>query len=291
MTSDHPVAVHPLLQGLTDSLGAAGANIGADTPLGAALMDPVAALVVPGLGLVLLVVLLWSWRRRQARRAEERVAQGAAAPEPALAQAGGERVRPEALAMLYDTPARREPSLSVGADAGAEQVTPKPEVALRPVGPVTPVQAPAVPVAAVAAAPAGEAGDAVREPASVRLLLSAVDRLLHRVESQQAQIHALLDELKAQSSALVVQGERLLELEARVGGAAAGQAAGDEVATTDQSHAQSLENAITLAAQGLSADELVARCGLSAAEARLINLVHGNAAPAEPSSRGPEATG
>jgi len=118
-----------------------------------------------------------------------------------------------------------------------------------------------------------------RESASVRLLTQAVDRLLQRVESQQTQIHELVSELKSQSSAVVLQGERLMALEAHVTGLASAPEPAPEPVE------QPLEDAISSAAQGLGIEELVSRFGLSEAEARLIHLVHGGDASASGRAR------
>jgi len=268
MTMSAASAPNPL-QGLADTLHALGAGIGADTPLGSWLMSDSALPVTLGVAalLILLALAVLLTRRRRRQAADRSDTAATVAPvEPVL---GGEpgRTHPEALAMLYDAPSRREPVLS---SAPAEPVAATVSVPARPV----PETAAPVPDVAVAG-PVPVA----RENASLKLMVSAVDRLLQRVESQQSQIRALLDELKAQSSALVVQGERLLALEARVaalsgGGAVApavtaGQPAGDML--------PALEQAIALAARGADEQELVSQLGLSAAEARLINLVHGQA--------------
>ncbi|MEL0027596.1 MAG: hypothetical protein VW625_02855, partial [Perlucidibaca sp.] len=164
----------------------------------------------------------------------------------------------------YDAPSRREPVLRNEAEQASAPAPAEP--------------APAVALAAASAA-TGSNEPPARENASLRLMVSAVDRLLQRVESQQAQIHALLDELKAQSSALVVQGERVLELEARVSALASGvPVAATASASGAETQLPALEQAIALAARGAGEQELVSQLGLSAAEARLINLVHGQAA-------------
>ncbi len=270
------------LQSLADPLHELGSRIGVDTPLGDWLMSEVAAPVVLAAGVLLLVlvVLKLLGLRRRARAAAsaeanlERAAAAAVASvrtDPAMEAQG--RTHPEALSMLYDAPARREPVLAAAAADTAAPQRPAPAYA----APASVAPAPAAYTeTASAPRPAAPAADVVVENSSLRLMVSAVDRLLQRVESQQAQIHALLDELKAQSSALLVQGERLLELEARVAGqdnavpAAAPAPAGEQM--------PSLEQAIALSAQGADEHELVSQLGLSAAEARLINLVHGQSA-------------
>ena len=249
---------------LSQSLHELGSRIGDNTRLGSFLMSADAAPVILVFSGLLLVVLLIVMIKRARQR---KLARQAIVPEPAAETPVTGRPQPEALAKLYDSPmARQEPAV--------------PAQSAAPV-----VAAVAAPAMSVAAAPtptlATSASDdqgSVRESAASRLLVAAVDRLLHRVESQQAQIHALLDELKAQSSALMVQGERLLALEARVAELPGQAAASSESEPAEPARLASLDQAIALAGQGLSEEELVNRCGLSAAEARLINLVHGQPA-------------
>lgn len=249
---------------LSQSLHELGSRIGDNTRLGSFLMSADAVPVILVFSGLLLVVLLIVMIKRARQR---KLARQAIVPEPAAETPVTGRPQPEALAKLYDAPmARQEPAV--------------PAQSAAPV-----VAAVAAPAMSVAAAPtptlATSASDdqgSVRESAASRLLVAAVDRLLHRVESQQAQIHALLDELKAQSSALMVQGERLLALEARVAELPGQAAASSESEPAEPARLASLDQAIALAGQGLSEEELVNRCGLSAAEARLINLVHGQPA-------------
>lgn len=250
---------------LSQSLHELGSRIGDNTRLGSFLMSADAApvlLVFSGLLLVVLLIVMIK-RARQRKLARQSVVPESATETPITG-----RPQPEALAKLYDAPmARQEPAVP------AQSPTPSP--AQSP----APVAAAAMPSAAAATATTvSDDQGSVRESAASRLLVAAVDRLLHRVESQQAQIHALLDELKAQSSALMVQGERLLALEARVAELPGQAAASSESEPAEPARLASLDQAIALAGQGLSEEELVNRCGLSAAEARLINLVHGQPA-------------
>lgn len=259
------------LQALAGQLQAAGSRVGADTPLGNWLMSDAAAPML--LALVGALLMLLGWRLLRGRRV--RVATPAQTPvAPTMTETAadepGRNTHPEALAMLYDAPSRREPVVSVAAQEQSAAASPATATPVAAATIVTEPRRESVPSAA------GDA--AARDNPSLRLMVSAVDRLLQRVESQQAQIHALLDELKAQSSALLVQGERLLELEARVAGQTGVTpeiAVAGAVVATDQ--LPSLEQAIALAVQGADEHELVNRLGLSAAEARLINLVHGQA--------------
>ncbi len=296
MTTSTPVtrteSVLSPLHAAADQLYAAGTQVGADTPLGSWLMSDVAAPTLFALVGVLLMLLAWRLRRgRKLRKARPVPAAATVATESV---GSGRSTHPEALAMLYDAPSRREPVMSAPdqePSAKGQEPSAKAQEHSASGQPPFGVGPAAAPVAAMAAVtgearrePASPAAGAAGENPSLRLMVSAVDRLLQRVESQQAQIHALLDELKAQSSALLVQGERLLALEARVAGLGAGGAVGAaaEAASTDQ--LPSLEQAIALAAQGADEHELVNRLGLSAAEARLINLVHGPAGGIAPES-------
>lgn len=110
--------------------------------------------------------------------------------------------------------------------------------------------------------------------------LAQQQRLLQKLTLQSAkhqqQIDTLLAQLKAQSSAFLLQGERLLRLEAM-----AEQSAESVPDTTGHEELQRLstfDQAIELAGQGATAEMLMAQCGLSVSEARLVVLVHGNAA-------------
>lgn len=251
---------------LSQSLHELGSRIGDNTRLGSFLMSADAAPVILVFSGLMLVVLLIVMIKRARQR---KLARQAIVPEPAAETPVTGRPQPEALAKLYDAPmARQEPAVPAQSAAPSPAASPAPVAAA--------VAAPAMTVAAPTAA--GDDQGSMRENAASRLLVAAVDRLLHRVESQQAQIHALLDELKAQSSALMVQGERLLALEARVAELPGQAAASSESEPAEPARLASLDQAIALAGQGLSEEELVNRCGLSAAEARLINLVHGQPA-------------
>lgn len=90
-------------------------------------------------------------------------------------------------------------------------------------------------------------------------------------EQQQQQVDALLAQVKAQSSAFLLQGERLLRLES-LAEPAASAATGSEESVQRLS---TFDHAIELAGQGASAEALMAECGLSVSEARLVVLVHG----------------
>lgn len=259
-------------QGLAGQLHALGAGIGADTPLGNWLMQDAAGVLAVCGGVLL---LLGAWQVQRGRRdtsAELATDHGAGSGISSTgfastdATAAGsapaqDRVHPEALAMLYDNAMRREPVL-----------TDRPEVTAP-----APIPERMATVTSEVRLPASEPAAQPADMATGQLALAAVDRLLQRVDSQQAQIHALLDELKAQSAALLMQGERLLQLEARLEQATAGPAD-----SADEERLQSFDQAIVLAGQGLDEEALMARCGISAAEARLINLVHGQSAAAAP---------
>lgn len=280
------------MQDVTSFLNDLAARVGTDTHLGAWLATPDAAPVVLGLAGFLFLLLLVALLRRLLRAPAplpETAGETAAGAEDADTPA---RLHPEALSRLYDRVERREPavvSAVVPAVATAASAPARTEPALG-----DPVVAPA----AEPAAPAPVIAEAVRPHASAvpvvsesfKLLVPAVDRLLRRVESQQAQINALLEELKVQSSAVVIQGDRIIALEAslaRVQQQAvaplplvapvvmAEPAAAGVPVMTGATESSALDQAIALAESGADEAELSARFGLSVAEARLVRLVHG----------------
>lgn len=322
MTTPTP-ASQPLFPGLADFLHRIGEQIGADTPLGIALMDPRSAtwlvfLIAAGSLLWLLHLAVQRSRLRRESQHLQALMQAARSQNVAVDD-GSDRTHREALSALYDmTPAaaspglaavepepapparglastdsnrlepvlRQEASPTLPASSVTELFRSAPQPAVVP--PQSPAAEPDVSLTMASAIRDVTTGaqtmarndqdDQHRESASVRLLTAAVDRLLQRVESQQAQIHELVSELKSQSSAVVLQGERLMALEAHVTGLVAAEPEPEVVE-------QPLEEAISSAAQGLSTEELVSRFGLSEAEARLIHLVHGADASAAGRSR------
>lgn len=315
-------ASQPLFPGLAELLHSVGEQVGDQTPLGAALMDPRSAtwlvfLIAAGSLLWLLHLAVQRSRLRQESRQLQALMQ-AARNQGQAADDGSDRTHREALSALYDmTPAALSPepasaaqdpvmparSLPGGDSNRLEPVlrqeaspvlpassvtelfrsTPQPVAAMPLSAAAQPEVVPALATAirdvstGVQSMARNDQDDQHRESASVRLLTAAVDRLLQRVESQQAQIHELVSELKSQSSAVVLQGERLMALEAHVTGLVA--------EPEPEAVEQPLEEAISSAAQGLSTEELVSRFGLSEAEARLIHLVHGGDAAASGRSR------
>ena len=92
-------------------------------------------------------------------------------------------------------------------------------------------------------------------------------------EQQQLQIQALTAQMKAQSSAFLLQSERLLRLEAI--SEKAFETTPSESSAEDLQRLSTFDQAIELAEKGASAEVLMSRCGLSVSEARLVVLVHG----------------
>jgi len=181
-----------------------------------------------------------------------------------LRDAKGEEVvqlHPERLQQLYDLP--------VTAPAPA------------PLNEPEPVQAPVIPAAAPSAATSrhdmllGLVADLSDELTQQQ---HAMKHLKKRSEEQQQQIDALLAQVKAQSSAFLLQGERLLQLESRIEPvqALAPEAVAEE-GGEDVQRLNTFDQAIELARQGASAEALMSQCGLSVSEARLVVLVHGQA--------------
>lgn len=93
-------------------------------------------------------------------------------------------------------------------------------------------------------------------------------------EQQQRQLDSLVVQMKAQSSAFLLQGERLLRLEA-LAEQAAGHVVADEASREELQRLSTFDQAIELAHQGATAEVLMSRCGLSVSEAQLVVLVHG----------------
>ena len=93
-------------------------------------------------------------------------------------------------------------------------------------------------------------------------------------EQQQRQLDSLVAQMKAQSSAFLLQGERLLRLEA-LAEQMPGQIVADEAGNEELQRLSTFDQAIELAHQGATAEVLMSRCGLSVSEAQLVVLVHG----------------
>lgn len=137
--------------------------------------------------------------------------------------------------------------------------------------PVEPVEPPPQAVSAVNDLPLGLIADLSDELAKQQQI---VDKLTLLTAQQQHNIEMLVAQLKAQSSAFLLQGERLLRLEFL----ATQQSAVPEAEATSCEETQRLstfDQAIELAGQGASVEALMAQCGLSVSEARLVVLVHG----------------
>ena len=110
--------------------------------------------------------------------------------------------------------------------------------------------------------------------------LAQQQRLLQKLTlqsaKQQQQIDTLLTQLNAQSSAFLLQGERLLRLEGLVEHAA--ESVPDATSNEERQRLSTFDQAIELAVQGATAETLMTQCGLSVSEAKLVVLVHGNVA-------------
>lgn len=203
--------------------------------------------------LLLALYPFWSaWRRPSVQTRES-----APAEKPVPLDATGEEIvqmHPECLQTLYGVaPTPPVPEVS--------SVKPEPE----PISPA-PERGQDVPLGLIA--------DLSEELTQQHKLVLALQRL---IEQQQLQIQSLTAQMKAQSSAFLLQGERLLRLESindAVPEAPAQQEAGDE----DLQRLSTFDQAIELAGQGATAEELISRCGLSVSEARLVVLVHGKQA-------------
>jgi len=95
--------------------------------------------------------------------------------------------------------------------------------------------------------------------------------LRQQVSQQQQVVELLTSQMKAQSSAFLLQGERLLQLE----NGASNEAASEPLPVDDSQRLSTFDQAISLASSGANAEQLMAECGLSQSEARLVVLVHG----------------
>lgn len=97
--------------------------------------------------------------------------------------------------------------------------------------------------------------------------------LRQQLGQQQQVVELLTSQMKAQSSAFLLQGERLLQLE----NGASNEATSEPLPVDDSQRLSTFDQAIRLASSGASAEQLMAECGLSQSEARLVVLVHGKA--------------
>ena len=95
--------------------------------------------------------------------------------------------------------------------------------------------------------------------------------LRQQLSQQQQVVELLTSQMKAQASAFLLQGERLLQLE----NGASNEAAPEPLPVDDSQRLSTFDQAISLASSGASAEQLMAECGLSQSEARLVVLVHG----------------
>lgn len=101
-----------------------------------------------------------------------------------------------------------------------------------------------------------------------------------RMAALSLQIQALTTQMKAQASAFLLQGERLLILESSV--APENRPADTELSDIEsEQRLSTFDQAIELATHGATAEALMLRCGLSVSEARLVVLVHGKPATVE----------
>ena len=104
-----------------------------------------------------------------------------------------------------------------------------------------------------------------------------VEKLTLLTAQQEQKIEMLIAQMKAQSSAFLLQGERLLRLESLVEQLPA-ESVVDDAVSEEVQRLSTFDQAIERAAQGASAETLMEECGLSVSEARLVVLVHGKAA-------------
>ena len=163
------------------------------------------------------------------------------------------QMHPECLQQLYGVPAPRE--ATPPAVVAQPEVTAAPEPAAEGRHDV----------------PLGLIADLSEELTQQHKTLQALKLL---TEQQQRQLDSLLAQMKAQSSAFLLQGERLLRLEA-LAEQMPGQLVADEAGSEELQRLSTFDQAIELAHQGATAEVLMSRCGLSVSEAQLVVLVHG----------------
>jgi hypothetical protein len=138
-----------------------------------------------------------------------------------------------------------------------------------PVVPVSPVLASAdAPVADAFVSPSVVSREMPRTANSTSP--AAVDECLEQVPLALI-IQACQQQLKIQSSALLIQGERILALETALEHMERRQQHAEE----ERHRLENYDEAIALAAKGIDADTLMSRFNLSASEAELITLLHG----------------
>lgn len=199
------------------------------------------------LSLMLALFPFWSaWRKPSASTLPP--------PEPVQRDASGEEIvqmHPECLQTLYGIAA------SNPEQAEASPVPPAAEVAE-----VVPARGHDLPLGLIA--------DLSEELTQQHKTLLALQR---QNEQQQLQIQALTAQMKAQSSAFLLQGERLLRLESISEKAV--EVTPPDPEAEELQRLSTFDQAIELAGQGASAEALMSRCGLSVSEARLVVLVHG----------------
>lgn len=231
--------------------GLARISLSLDQTLGAEVTTSL-AILLGVVSLVLALLPIWmAWRKPALLPVQpaQRVTNAEQAISTGDSEDNSDHMHPERLQELYGRPPVRET-------------------------PVTHDAAPVVPASESRNdVPLGLIADLSDELAQQQRLLQ---KLTLQSVKQQQQIDTLLAQLKAQSSAFLLQGERLLRLEAIAEQAAepvpdvAGNEALQRLSTFDQ--------AIELAGQGATAEMLMAQCGLSVSEARLVVRVHGNVA-------------
>lgn len=220
-----------------------------DQVLGAE-MTTALAVILGVLSLVLALFPLWSLRRKPS-------AKTLPTQDPVQRDFLGEEIvqmHPECLQTLYGISA-------VSQDVSASPVQPAAETVIAP-----PERAPE----RGNDLPLGLIADLSEELTQQHKTMLALQRLN---EQQQLQIQVLTAQMKAQSSAFLLQGERLLRLEAI--SEKISEASPQENNDEDMQRLSIFDQAIELAGQGVSAEVLMSRCGLSVSEARLVVLVHG----------------
>lgn len=181
------------------------------------------------------------------------------------------QLHPERLQQLYDLPASAPAPASAPGSAPASAPAPVTEPAREHDMPVAPPSAPTARNDVLL----GLVADLSDELTQQQL---AMKHLKQRSDEQQQQIVALLAQVKAQSSAFLLQGERLLQLESQI--EPAEQVVSEVAADTlseDVQRLSTFDQAIEMARHGASAEALMSQCGLSVSEARLVVLVHGQA--------------
>lgn len=214
--------------------------------------------LVTSLGLISLVLAvypLWaSWRQQRFQSGRSTSPSQLTVPEPADAVPEVVEMHPERLQQLYGVSlAPAAAARTVQASAALDE-SPSPE-------PMEVSQRPLDLALGLIADLSESLSQQKTETATLRELLNQHQQLIELLTAQ----------MKAQSSAFLLQGERLLQLES-------GQGRDLELnqsASEGSSRLSTFDQAISLAAAGASVEQLMAECELSQSEARLVALVHG----------------